>query len=82
VRRGLRRGLRYRFLISRGRPTGVDSCPRVADCLAAYGVGVHDPGLRGHGSCWFGWSLSQGHRRRSHLVVGGVIHVSCRAVFG
>jgi hypothetical protein len=38
TRRGLRHGLRHRFLISRGRRTGVGSRPQVANCLAAYGA--------------------------------------------
>jgi hypothetical protein len=77
-----RRGLRHCLLISRGRHTGVGSHPRSLVFLLACRVGGHDPELRGRGPCWLGGLLSQGHYRGSHPIVGGVIHVSRRAVFG
>ena len=76
------RGLRHHLLIIRGCHTRVDSSPQIIDRLAACGVGGHDPELRGHDLCWFGWPLSQGHRHGSHLVVGGVVRTSRRTVLG
>jgi hypothetical protein len=55
---------------------------RSLDHLAAYGIGGYDLELWGHGLRWLGWPLSQGHHRGSHPVVGGVVLLSRRAVFG
>jgi hypothetical protein len=77
-----RRGLRHCLLISRRHRTRVGSHPRSLVVLLACGVSGHDPELRGRGPCWLRWPLSQGHYRGSHPIVGGVVYMSRRAVFG
>jgi hypothetical protein len=61
---------------------GLGRSPRSLVILLACGGGSHYPRLQGRGPCWFRWPLSQGHRRGSYPVVGGVVHMSRRNIFG
>jgi hypothetical protein len=58
------------------------AAPRSLSIRLACGVRGHDLELWGHGSHWFGWTLSQSLHCGSCPIVGRIIHVSCWTVFG
>jgi hypothetical protein len=67
---------------SRGVVQELVAAPRSSIAWLACEASGHDPELRGHGSCWFGWPLCQGLCHGSHPTVGRIVRAPCWAVFG
>jgi hypothetical protein len=76
------RDLRHRLLISRGSRIGVGSRPRSLVVLLLVEPVATIPSSKVVAFVGLDSLKSQGHCRGSHLIVGGVVHLSRQTIFG